>query len=107
MVPSELIASNGFCIYERYEIVHYGCNLDRKKELNKHLTKVQEEIFRAIKYEDEEMFKDLGGGEEQDLTFLIEVEDGVFFYPILVAIVIGNTKILREILKNPSVKANK
>ena len=48
-------------------------------------------------------FIDLGGNEQQDLTFLIEVEGKVFYQPIMLAAVIGNAELLRELLKNPTV----
>lgn len=40
------------------------------------------------------------------MTFQIEVEAKVFYQPIMLAAVIGNAELLRELLKNPTVDVN-
>ena len=56
---------------------------ERKKHLlNKHLTKMEKEIYLAIKYGDSNKLRDLGGGEQLDLNFSIEIEKDLFYYPI-------------------------
>jgi len=53
-------------------------------QLNSNLANLQKEIFDAIKYENIDKFKDLGGSDQFDLNFKIEVDDvdRTTYYPI-------------------------
>lgn len=72
----------------------------RNKILNNHLTKIEKEIYLAIKYGDADKIRDLGGGEQLDLNFRIEIEKDIFYYPIQLAAAIGESECLKFILEN-------
>jgi len=74
---------------------------ERKKHLlNKHLTKMEKEIYLAIKYGDSNKLRDLGGAEQIDLNFNIEIEKDLFYYPIMIAAAIGEADCLKAIIEN-------
>lgn len=77
-------------------------------QLNSNLANLQKEIFDAIKYENIDKFKDLGGSDQFDLNFKIEVDDvdRTTYYPIQLAAVKGNTQIIEAILENTTVNIN-
>jgi len=78
---------------------------ERKKHLlNKHLTKMEKELYLAIKYGDSNKLRDLGGGEQIDLNFNIEIEKNLFYYPIQLAAAIGEADCLKVILENQQTK---
>jgi len=56
----------------------------QQMQLNSNLANLQKEIFDAIKYENIDKFKDLGGSDQFDLNFKIEVDDvdRTTYYPI-------------------------
>jgi hypothetical protein len=43
---------------------------------------MEKEIYLAIKFGDANKLRDLGGSEQLDLNFLIEIEKGLWYYPI-------------------------
>jgi hypothetical protein len=96
MVDSLMFESNGFDKDAMDEAIE-----ERKKHLiNKHLTKMEKEIYLAIKYGDSNKLRDLGGGDHFDLNFHIEVEKDLLFYPIMLAAAIGEAECLKVILEN-------
>lgn len=77
LVESLLFESNGFDKDALDEAIE-----ERKKHmLNKHLTKIEKEIYLAIKYGDHNKLADLGANEAIDLNFKIEIEKDLFYYP--------------------------
>ena len=77
LVESLMFESNGFDKDALDEAIE-----ERKKHmLNKHLTKIEKEIYLAIKYGDHNKLADLGAGESIDLNFKIEIEKDLFYYP--------------------------
>lgn len=72
--------------------------------MNKDLTRVELEIYLAIKYGDAFKVRDLGAGEQVDVNFKIEIERGIFTYPILLAASLGEPEVVRELVKNPKLK---
>jgi len=57
--------------------------------LNRKLTKIENEIYLAIRYGDPHKLKDLGAGEQVNINFQIEVEKDVIYYPIMLAAALG------------------
>jgi len=72
----------------------------KMKILNKQLTLVEREVYLAIKFGDSFKLKDLGGMDHLNLNYRIEVEKGVFYYPIMLAAAIGEVECLKIILHN-------
>jgi len=70
--------------------------------LNRGLTKLQKEVHMAIKYQDDLKLKDIGG-DRIDVNFLIEIEQGVFYPPIILATVYGFAEGLKILLSNPMI----
>ena len=66
----------------------------KKVLLNSHLTKLQNEIYLAIKYADHHKLCDLGAKAEIDMNFMIEVEKDHFYHPIIVAAIQGDKECL-------------
>jgi len=61
---------------------------------------MEKEIYLSIKYGDPAKLNDLGGGEQVDLNFKIEIEKDLFYYPIMLAAAIGEADCLKIMLKN-------
>ena len=51
-------------------------------KLNYKLSFLEKEIYDAINYENIDKFKDIGGMEQVDLNFKIDVDSKTSFYPI-------------------------
>jgi len=47
-----------------------------QNKLNRGLTRIENEIYLAVKYGDAYKLKDLGAGEQVDVNFKIEIEKG-------------------------------
>jgi len=95
-VESLMFESNGFDKDALDEAIE-----DRKKHLtNRHLTKMEKEIYLSIKYGDPNKLEDLGGGDHADINFKIEIEKNLFYYPIQLAAAIGENECLRILLNN-------
>ena len=83
-IDSQFFESNGFNnaaeIIENPEQMFYGITQGTTKEARKkvltngHLSKLQQEIYSAIKYDDHNKLLDMGAKSEVDLNFMIEVE---------------------------------
>jgi hypothetical protein len=94
LVESLMFESNGFDKDALDEAIE-----ERKKHmLNKHLTKIEKEIYLAVKYGDHNKLADLGGGEAIDLNFKIEIEKDLFYFPVQLAAAIGESECLKVIL---------
>lgn len=79
---------------------------DSHRPINKHLAEIELRIYDAIKFENFEMFKDLGGTEQIDLNFRIEIDRNTSYYPIQLASTKGSTEMVAAILSNPSLDIN-
>lgn len=91
-----MFESNGF----EHEEIDFAIEQRKTNILNRHLTKVEMEIYLAIKYGDPHKLKDLGASEQIDLNFKIEIEKGLWYYPIQLASALGMPEVLEEILNN-------
>lgn len=78
MIDSLMFESNGF----DKDALDQAIEERKKHLLNKHLTKMEKEIYLAIKYGDANKLRDLGGSEQLDLNFRIEIEKDLHYYPI-------------------------
>ena len=96
IVESLMFESNGFDMNNLDEAIEER----KKKVLNRHLTKIENEIYQAIRYGDSNKLADLGGGEAVDLNFKIEVEKDQFYYPVMLAAALGEADCLKVIVKN-------
>jgi ankyrin repeat protein len=96
LIDSLMFESNGF----DKDALDQAIEERKKHLLNKHLTKMEKEIYLAIKYGDANKLRDLGGGEQLDLNFSIEIEKDLFYYPIQLAAAIGEAECLKLILEN-------
>ena len=63
-------------------------------------------IYNSIKYTDAEHLKNLSIDGDVDLNFQIEVEEGTFYSPLMVASVIGFVPVLEILLTNPGIDLN-
>ena len=70
-----------------------------KRKINK-LSKLQMNLFNAIKQEDADMFIGLGGHTEIDLNYQVWVDEDTKYYPIQMAVAKGNPEIMEAILEN-------
>ena len=64
---------------------------------NKHLTKIENEIYLAIKYDDSVKLKDLSTN--VNLNFRIEIDIELYYYPIHLAAALGMPDCMEVILK--------
>jgi ankyrin repeat protein len=96
LVDSLMFESNGFDKDAMDDAIE-----ERKQHmLNKHLTKMEKEIYLSIKYGDSNKLRDMGGAEQCDLNFNIEIEKNLFYQPIQLASAIGEAECLKVILEN-------
>ena len=72
----EMLESTGF------DIKQNGERQQAIKTTNSHLTKLQKEIFYAIKYSDVDKLFDLGAHDQTDINFMIEVENDIEYSPL-------------------------
>ena len=75
-------------------------------QLNRKLTKIEMEIYLAIRYGDPHKLRDLGAGEQVNINFEIEVEKDVIYYPIMLAAALGEAQCLSILLQNTQVEIN-
>lgn len=75
--------------------------------MNTHLTKIEREIFEAVKYSDVYKLKHLGCGDDTDVNFEIEIKKGVFYPVLLLAASIGDNDVIQLLLENKSIDINK
>jgi hypothetical protein len=61
---------------------NYNETEDSYRQINKTLVEIEIQIYDAIKYENYEKFKDLGGCEQLDMNFKIEMDRNTSYYPI-------------------------
>ena len=70
---------------------------------NENLAEIQESIHESIRYENLNQFIDSGGSEQTNLNFKINLNPHTQYYPIQLASVRGCSKIIKEMIKNPTV----
>ena len=73
---------------------------------NTHLSKVQNELYQALKINDLQRLKDLGITESLQLDFRIDLKPNKSYPFIILATAIGYSNCLELILKNKSVNIN-
>ena len=63
-------------------------------------------IYNSIKYTDTDHLKDLAIDGDTNLNFEIEVEEDVYYSPLMVASVVGCVPVLEILLTNPGIDLN-
>ena len=106
-----MIESNGFdtydLLYNSDRILFQNLNAPRRKQIpNIHLTILEKELYKAIKYEDQKRIRDLGASNQVNLNIEIEIEPKVFFPPLIFATVIGYAPTIKALLENPGLDIN-
>lgn len=65
-----------------------------KNKFNIHLTKIEREIYEAVKYSDCYKLKHLGCDDDTNVNFEIEIKKDVFYPLILLASSIGDLEVI-------------
>ena len=73
---------------------------------NTHLSRVQLEVYKAIRITDIRRLKDLGISDQLDLNFLIDLKPKKSFPPLVLATAIGYPNCVELILRNKSLHIN-
>jgi len=105
-VSSAMIESTGFQMNNEDQIILLSNQRDINK-FNIHLTKIEREIYEAVKYSDTHKLKHLGCDDNTDVNFEIEIKKGVFYPLLLLAASIGNEEILDLLLENKTIDINR
>ena len=64
------------------------------------------EIYLAIKYDDHNKLGDMGAKSEINFNFMIEVEPGKMYHPLIIASILGHVDCLKCILQNQTIDIN-
>lgn len=102
LIDSVMLESNDFDYSSNDDAIQERQN----KIMNKHLSKLEIEIFNSIKYGDHHKLMDMGISDVVDLNFKIEIEKDVFYAPVMLAAALGQDKCLKVILQNRMVDIN-
>ena len=79
-------------------------DLEKKLHIGAKLSKIQQEIEEAVKYNDFEKLEDLGAEEQVNFNFTMQVSNG--YTPLMYCAAHGWTESLKVILQNLSVNVN-
>jgi hypothetical protein len=63
-----------------------------------HLTKIEREIYEAVKYSDVDKLKQLGCDDNTDVNFDIEIKKTIFYPILLLAASIGDFEVIKLLL---------
>ena len=61
---------------------------------NMHLTKIEREIYEAVKYSDVDKLRQLGCDDNTDVNFEIEIKKTVFYPLLLLSASIGDVEVI-------------
>jgi hypothetical protein len=105
-VSSVMIESTGFQMNNEDQIILMSNQRDINK-FNIHLTKIEREIYEAVKYSDTSKLIHLGCNDNTDVNFEIEIKKNLFYPLLLLAASIGDSEVIELLLENKTIDINR
>ena len=101
-----MIESTGFEMNNEDKIILMSNQRDINK-FNIHLTKIEREIYEAVKYSDTHKLKHLGCDDNTDVNFEIEIKKNLYYPLLLLAASIGDSETISLLLENKTIDINR